>query len=160
MKDAITYYPSDWIAASVKNGIIYCVEAERSAHSFYRTSEVWRSRIKIKPSYREFEDAIHELGHRMEYVVAGIKEAEAEFYSRRTSGEKLEKLSVLTGNSNYGDGERARKDKFLNVYMGKDYGGSAYELVSQGFESAYTNPLFLLEDEDMARWIYGLLALI
>ena len=43
--------------------------------------------------------------------------------------------------------------------MGKDYGGRAYELVSMGFEYAYTNPTKLWEDEDFATWIYGILAL-
>ena len=43
--------------------------------------------------------------------------------------------------------------------MGKDYGGTAYELVSMGFQYAYTEPATLLKDEDMAEWIYGLLAL-
>ena len=43
--------------------------------------------------------------------------------------------------------------------MGKDYGGSWYELVSMGFEYAYTNPTKLLQDEDFAQFIYGILSL-
>ena len=44
--------------------------------------------------------------------------------------------------------------------MGKDYGGTAYELVSMGFQMAYTEPERLLDDPDMAEWIFGILTLI
>lgn len=44
--------------------------------------------------------------------------------------------------------------------MGKDYGGHAYELVSMGFEMAYTNSAELLTDMDMAEWIFGMLVLL
>lgn len=46
------------------------------------------------------------------------------------------------------------------MYMGKDYKGYAYELVSMGFQYAYTDPLKLMKDEDMAEWILGILALL
>ena len=44
--------------------------------------------------------------------------------------------------------------------MGKDYHGTAYELVSMGFELAYTDTIKLLDDEDMAEWILGMLAVV
>lgn len=44
--------------------------------------------------------------------------------------------------------------------MGNDYNGTAYELVSMGFEYAYTNPLKLATDSDMEAWIYGILSLL
>ena len=88
-----------------------------------------------------------------------MKEMEQEFYNRRTKGEKLQRLKDIYPELGYNASELTRKDKFLNAYMGKDYGSRAYELVSMGFESAYTNPAYLLQDEDMAEWIYGLLAI-
>ena len=91
----------------------------------------------------------------MERAVSGILEAEKIFYNRRTAGEDLKWLG-----SGYGHNEKTRKDDFLNSYMGKDYGGTAYELVSMGFEMGYTDPLQLLTDEDMADWIYGLLCVL
>ena len=44
--------------------------------------------------------------------------------------------------------------------MGKYYDGKSFELVSMGFEYAYTDPTRLWDDEDMAQWIYGILALL
>ena len=151
---ALNCYPSDWVEASIKLGKILTKKASPNERGFYNGRL-----IKIENSYR-LDTAFHELGHRMEDVIKDILNAETEFYNRRTAGEKLEKLSVLTGDSRYKDDEFARKDKFLSVYIGKDYGGGGYELVSMGFQWAYTEPLFLLKDEDFAHWIFGLLALI
>ena len=60
----------------------------------------------------------------------------------------------------YSKNELTRKDNFVHSYMGKDYGGHAYELVSMGFEMAYTNSAELLTDMDMAEWIFGMLVLL
>ena len=43
--------------------------------------------------------------------------------------------------------------------MGKDYEGHDFELVSMGFQYAYTDPDKLAQDPDMESWIYGILAL-
>ncbi len=153
VEQALNCYPSEWITASVKHRKIPLKKIPPGERGFYDGRQ-----IKIEDKYH-LDSAIHELGHRMENVNEEIFNAEKEFYNRRTAGEPLEKLSVLTGNSNYRADERARKDKFLDAYVGKDYGGTGYELVSMGFQWAYTNPAFLLQDEDMAQWIYGLLAI-
>ena len=60
----------------------------------------------------------------------------------------------------YASYEKTKKDNFLHEYMGKDYNGQAYELVSMGFEYAYCNPIKLSQDKDMEEWIYGLLTTI
>ena len=102
----------------------------------------------------QIETAFHELGHRFEDVVKGIYEAEDIFYKRRTAGCPLEWLG--TG---YSKSEKTRKDEFLDTYMGKEYPDNFYELVSMGFEYAYTNPTILWQDEDFAQFIYGILSL-
>ena len=153
---AFDYYPSEWVEKSVKRGTLK-PQASKSGRAYYSSGQ---SVITVVPnSDRKIATAIHEFGHRMEDVIKEILEAETEFYSRRTAGEKLERLRDITG-LNYDYYEVTRKDKFLDFYMGKDYGGVAYELVSMGFEHAYTNPALLLQDEEMAEWIFGLLALI
>ena len=96
---------------------------------------------------------VHELAHRFEACVPGIKDTEREFYERRTAGEKLEWMGA-----GYRFDEVTRKDNFLSIYMGKDYGGTAYELVSMGFQYAYTDYEKLKQDEDMRDWILGILA--
>lgn len=150
IKEAYDYYPTDWIEESIARGDLRVKKADRGYYSDFR-GEIALSGWDEE---RQLKTALHELGHRFEKAVPGILEAEEIFYERRTAGEDLKWLG-----GNYRNDEKARFDKFLNPYMGKDYGGRAYELVSMGFEYAYTNPTKLWEDEDFATWIYGILAL-
>jgi SPP1 gp7 family putative phage head morphogenesis protein len=151
VKDAYDYYPTDWIKKSVENSNLSPKKVDRGYYNHY-AQEIAISGYNDE-SY--FNTAIHEFGHRFERVIPGILETEKVFYERRTVGEPLKWLG-----GNYDYSEKARFDKFLNPYMGKDYGGTAYELVSMGFEYAYTNPTKLWEDEDYATWIYGILLLL
>ena len=142
-------YPTSWIRKSVEEGELSIKKHKRGYYSD------WERVIAISGDggNKSFRTAIHELGHRFEDTIPGILSKEKEFYDRRTEGEKL----VWLG-SGYGRDERTRKDDFIDSYMGKDYGGKAYELVSMGFQHAYTDPVKLSQDEDMEQWIYGLLA--
>jgi hypothetical protein len=101
----------------------------------------------------------HELAHRLEQEYPKIKSMEKAFYERRTAGESLDKLSKLTGNYGYGPSEAAKKDKFLDPYMGKDYEGFAYEILSMGIESLTGGYYDIISDDvDYASFIIGLLA--
>jgi SPP1 gp7 family putative phage head morphogenesis protein len=99
---------------------------------------------------------VHEIGHRLEDYIPEIKELERQFYARRTAGESLVHMG-----SGYRKDEITRLDKFNSPYMGKDYGGRYYELVSMGFEglTAPVRPMRdLLSDDDMTDFIIGILA--
>jgi len=148
--DAYDHYPNDWVDTSVKNSKLTPKKVNRGFYSHYH------SEIAISDHGRNgsFRTSIHELGHRFERTVPGILDIEKAFYKRRTAGESLQWLG-----GNYDYSEKSRFDKFLSKYMGKDYKGTAYELVSMGFEYAYTQPTLLWTDEDYATWIYGILAL-
>jgi hypothetical protein len=152
LRDIVTtaydHYPSDWVDASVKKGSLGITKVQRG---FYDGTE-----IAISGDYFESQipTAFHELGHRFEDVVKGIYEAEDVFYKRRTAGCDFEWLG-----SGYRKDEKTRKDNFIHSYMGKEYNSKFYELVSMGFEYAYTNPIRLWTDEDYAQFIYGILAL-
>jgi len=52
-----------------------------------------------------------------------------------------------------------REGNFIDAYIGKDYSGDGYELLSVGLELAYFNPAKLTHDEDYQAFIYGILAL-
>lgn len=146
---AYDYYPTDWVKKSADTGKITAKKAQRG---FYRD---WEGVIAISgdAGAQSTETAIHELGHRFERTQS-LLQYETEFYNRRTAGEQLQWLG-----GNYRRDEKARKDDFVNAYMGKDYGGSAYELCSMGFEYAYAQPEELAKDPDMEAWIFGLLAI-
>lgn len=148
---AYEYYPADWVDASISKGKLKCKTVDRG---YYND---WYNEIAIS-GYSEsgqISTAFHELGHRFEHTLNTIVKAEKAFYDRRTKGCPLEWL----GNG-YAKSEVSRKDDFISAYMGKDYGGNAYELVSMGFEYAYTDPIKLWEDEDYAQFIYGTLCLL
>lgn len=148
--NAYDNYPTEWIEKSIAHGNLTPKKVDRGYYS------EWDKVIAISDNGGDssLKTALHELGHRFERAIPEIKEAEKVFYERRTKGEPLQWLGYP-----YAYSEKSRFDNFLDKYMGKDYGGSAYELVSMGFEYAYTNPTLLWQDEDFATWIYGILTL-
>lgn len=152
VKNAYDHYPTEWVEKSVTGGKLTPKKVDRGYYRHY-SQEIGIS--GHSGDHSDFETAIHELGHRFERVVPEIKQTEKVFYDRRTAGEQSKWLG-----GGYKKEEKAKFDKFLVPYIGKDYGGQAYELVSMGFEYAYTNPTRLWEDEDYAKWIYGILALL
>ncbi|NJJ37833.1 hypothetical protein [Paenibacillus apii] len=99
--------------------------------------------------------AIHELGHRFESIIPQLLELEHEFYARRTAGEELQWLGP-----GYDKAEMSRFDRFVNPYMGKDYGGEAFEFLSMGFEGLFALSFDLSKDTDFEEFILGVLASI
>lgn len=99
--------------------------------------------------------AFHEMGHRMENMYPEVLEIERQFYDRRTAGYELEWLGA-----GYGKKEVSRKDNFISAYMGKDYGGSGYELLSMGLESLFCDTYNLSRDAEYEDLILGILAAI
>jgi hypothetical protein len=97
---------------------------------------------------------VHELGHWLEDGASFIRAKAYDFYERRTAGEKLQRLSTVTGRG-YSSNERTRLDKFIEPYMGKDYmsrwGKKNYryatEILSMGLEMFYKDP-YRLASED------------
>lgn len=149
VEDAYSFYPREWVEKSIARDKLTPKSVRRGYYSDARKE------IAISGAGGSaFQTSIHELGHRFERVIPQIRDAEEEFYKHRTDGENLEWLG-----GGYRKNEKTRKDNFVNPYMGKDYGGSAYELVSMGFELAYTHPDILAKDPEMEAWIYGILSL-
>jgi SPP1 gp7 family putative phage head morphogenesis protein len=146
--DAYQAYPTEWVELSAKRGGLTPQKVDRG---YYNGSWIG---ISGYSEASQLKTALHELGHRFEDAIPGIKKAEKVFYDRRTAGEVLKWMG-----SGYARDEVTRVDKFLDSYMGKDYKGTAYEIVSMGFELAYVNPTYLWKDPDYARFIYGILAL-
>ena len=84
-----------------------------------------------------------------------ILKIEKQFYDRRTSGESLQWLGAP-----YDKSELTRFDNFINPYMGKDYGGSAYELLSMGLEGIYSKTYNISRDPEFEDLILGILVSI
>lgn len=98
---------------------------------------------------------IHELGHWLEDHNPDVHRKVVEFYERRTQGYALEWLGP-----GYDRHEVARKDKFLDLYMGKEYvaGGDRYatEILSMGLDHLYNKTALLARrDPEMFDFIFN-----
>ena len=151
VSQAYQYLPEDWIKSSLQKGKIVVQYKERG---------MYQNNINTLSTNDTLSTSIHELVHRMEYTHFGLLQAEKIFYKRRTKNEELIKLNDIYPKAKYEDWEVTRKDKFINAYMGKDYKGSAYELLTMGLETLYSNPEKIWKDKDMTTWLYGVLILL
>ncbi len=105
----------------------------------------------------------HELGHRMESTdpTYNVTKSEWAFWHQRTSAEETRPLKQLEPGSGYSEQERGRKDKFSDVYMGKDYGEgpkATREVLTMGMEHLDGGVYFL--DPDYRQWLFGTLAML
>lgn len=104
------------------------------------------------PGYASTKTVVHELGHWLEDTNPDIHRQALAFYDRRTQGYNLEWMGP-----GYERNELTRRDKFIEEYMGKDYGRQATEIVSMGLEWMYTKPAMLASrDADMFDFIFNL----
>lgn len=157
MLQALNVYPQEFVEGLLRTQKGLEVEAKKARGFFDEARKVICIR---RGSDASFGCAIHEFGHALERACPSILALEREFYDRRTAGCKLEKLREITGNSKYTWTEEVRRDSFIEPYMGKDYSGSAYELVSMGFELFFTKPSVLMKDPDYFKFISGILAMV
>ncbi|HLO51384.1 MAG TPA: hypothetical protein VK211_23420, partial [Kamptonema sp.] len=101
----------------------------------------------------------HEAAHWLEESDPVIHEKVQKFFESRTVGEKWQKLSDLTGNSNYGDNEVAKPDKWPKAYMGKKTNSDKNsEILSMGMEMMYRDPVaFAKQDPEYFAFIHNTL---
>ena len=113
-----------------------------------------------------FGTVIHELGHTLESNShSWFRDRAVAFLKMRVAREgpgSLDGIRTLlrdlTGIKKYKSNEFAWKDKFIDAYMGKDYGKWATELISMGVELLYKNPeFFIKKDPEMFEWLINML---
>jgi hypothetical protein len=185
LEEVSRLFPAEWQAASradadaVKFLRIKALEGRRRG----RGDDAHYSHITRYVQNRPGDRSVlaHELGHHFERVVSGVRELERAFYVRRTAKrgrhkptpigkpdalvgltrddlQPERKLSVVTGNTSYEDHELTREDKFTDAYIGKDYGDSAYEVLTMGLEGLFYGRHNIADDPDLLRFIVGILA--
>lgn len=153
--NAYDVMPTDWLKRSIDFGDLKLKTVKRG---YYRHGSP--AELALSERYGEhnsFRTAIHELTHRQEHINDDILRAEKTFYEERTHGENVVRLKDIYPGSNYRPEEITRVDNFLDAYMGKDYGGRAYEILSMGLDTFYTRPLDLAKDRDMFEWVIEVL---
>lgn len=155
IEDAYGLYPTGWVQASLDYGRITTGTVDRG-YCGWNGAEVM---VSGWDDASKKQTAVHELGHRFESVFPQVLKAETDFYDQRTAGEKYESLRALTG-VNYAPTEVTKKDHFVDPYMGKDYGGKAYEIMSMGAESAMLSAYNMESDPEYLDFITGLFVTI
>lgn len=148
---ALDHYPTDWVRHSLREGPLVLAKSKRGSYQHFGGPGVMAIAGGDKSSL--LHCCYHELGHRFEAINTNILPLEEALYQARTKDSPLQWLGA-----GYDKDEVSRFDKWLDKYCGKDYKGEAWELVSMGFEWAYTNPTFLWRDPEFAKFIYGILA--
>ena len=156
--NGLALYSKEFVTALENKGI-EVKTIKKGSRAFYSVS---RGEAKVNVTLQDSYGTIaHEFAHALENAVPKVKSLEKEFYDRRTKGEEAVSLRELTGKA-YGYSERAKPDKFLNPYIGKDYsyrgGNHDYEVLSMGMTYLYDEPETLVKDKDFMNFVLGCLA--
>lgn len=160
---ATDYLPKNWVDDFNASGLQVSTKGLDRAHFYdgYARSanyvEVHTGKKAAAEGYR-LNTMVHEMTHFREYRSPRLKMLENEFYTRRTAGEALTHMGP-----GYGRNEVSRRDKFLDAYIGKDYGGRYFEVATMGVEatvgpSAAYHHINIAADEDFYDFILGILA--
>ena len=100
----------------------------------------------------------HEATHWLEERFPSLNRSAKAFLNARTAGEGLEKLDKLAPGVGYGPLEVARKDRFIDAYMGREYPGLAgathTEILTMGMTMMIDDPItFWLKDPEYFRFM-------
>ncbi|MEQ7008486.1 hypothetical protein ABN028_20130, partial [Actinopolymorpha sp. B17G11] len=161
--------PTDWIGAARRP-----IEA-RVSNGNRGSYEEHTGRIVVvdaggehATSVGKYEStAIHELGHHLERAIPDLLEAQRAYYWARTSTGEVgsrtrdgrnaaASLADLFPGHGFTADELARLDWWLDPYMGRDYDGDHYEILSMGLQALFAGDWYL--DDDIARFLMGLVA--
>lgn len=168
-------YPRDWIDATDALGPLNVRFKQARAFQVTHTGPPGRYRIRgvgvmqlernhgVLALY-DIRTAVHELGHRIQAALPELDDIFQQLHRRRTAGEPLQRLSILTGDRRYDKNhEVARPDDYLTPYFGREYtDGGALELFSMTFErllgdSTFSFMEFRKQDPELFALGVGLL---
>lgn len=172
VRDASTLYPDDWTDKSDQLGRLVIGQNKRGWHYYNSapyTRDLGRGR-RVAPGEGMItldngrkNTAIHEFAHRIQTAVPDLDNFFQEEHRTRTAGDPLERLKSLYPGSGYKYDEVTRKDKYIHYYQGKDYSGSAKEVVTMSYQFILGNngadfARFMRDDPDLFDLSLGLLA--
>lgn len=103
---------------------------------------------------------VHEWGHVIEYNNVSVRRRINEFRRIREAGSPIERLADLKPGSSFRADEVTRKDRYWDIYVGKDYGSDDSEFLSTlcGDIANGLGPDILVRDPESFYFGLGLLA--
>jgi tRNA nucleotidyltransferase/poly(A) polymerase len=125
------------------------------------------SYVTIAATVQRQKERAEEARAELAAVDADLKEAQKQLRAMSQKAVYLSQrewaapLKDLKSGGAYGEKEVARPDKFVEPYIGKDYGdtpGSSYEVMSMGMEGLFTGSIELWRDPEHRNLVLGLLA--
>lgn len=149
LTDAIAQYPTDWLDASNANERRMDFRQTKGRAHYQHAAKDGRSELTLDGSHGT---AVHEIAHRMEKVVPGVRALESQIFGRRAGGDTIEKMG-----KGYGRDEETAPDQFFDRYVGKIY-PDAYEVLSMGWEHLQTASGWGKVDADHTDWTLGVLS--
>lgn len=127
VKRAALYLPNAWVERALvsnesTNFIVTLLPDTERAHA--NASDIPVDGKDLNQVYLNADNlktAIHELTHIFEARIKAIGDIGRQHLKSRVVNEELVSLLSLFPNSKYKETELTRRDKFLDVYMGRDY---------------------------------------
>ena len=107
---------------------------DKDDRAFHSTSD---NLISLRPD-SGWDTVVHEYGHHLDTVNQDMLPS-YDFMRDRSLDETV-KLNRLTGYNGYKDSEVAHPDRFVNAYVGKEYGNRDNEVTSMGLQEMANNP--------------------
>ncbi|TMR97545.1 phage minor capsid protein [Nonomuraea basaltis] len=176
LAEALPNLPSDWIRRTV--GRPLWLGNSRTGRAFQRAVDdliALPSNAGDNDGAFSSEDAevfLHELGHRMEDYVPGLRELEYTFVRRRATSngtlEKREQLKKLHAYSSYASDEVTYRDEWADAYAGKTYesakpddpAGVSSEVFQVGLQDVFARSSERFGGIELQRFVLGLLGVL
>ncbi|WP_343951678.1 phage minor capsid protein [Nonomuraea longicatena] len=169
LDEALPNFPADWLA-TMKDKTLRLGNA-RSGRAYYNDyNDVMALDDAIEPAYdgsfgsHSAGVLTHEMGHRMENHVPGLRELEFTYIRRRsTTDGTLEQPQAIY---DYGAKEMGYPDRWANPYAGRTYergfhpdpASESWEVFQMGLESLFGRSGRVIDREDLDEFVLGILA--
>jgi hypothetical protein len=163
------FLPADWVRRMNMGGNVIPIFWSKRAKHVQSVENRGDSLIYVREGDRS--TALHELGHRVQWMVPGISLFERDFWKRRTEGGLVETY-LVPPDPDFGS-EYVRPDEFRSRYMGKFNRGPRFndepreelpaEILTMGIQDVWWREgrgdydLFA-DDPEYAQLIVGLMA--
>jgi SPP1 gp7 family putative phage head morphogenesis protein len=146
---------STWLAEHTTLKIDHATNVRRlrpGTRAYHRSGEVF-----VAPT-DGVKVLVHELGHAVDHAHPSYVQRAIAYRETRTVGETWQRLRDITGNTSYRLDEVAKCDRFIDCYMGKNYGTRSTEILSMGLEYMYDDPVgFAQKDPTTFDFIFRLM---